>query len=347
MLGRTGGGPPTQAHAAPLKLLFVHGRGQAGLNPADLKTTWLNTLSEGATAIGKQVPVNIEVAFPFYGDALDEFTRRSQLPLPSDIHSKGDARQDEFLKFQEQVAEEIRLREGITVEQVEEEYGANPKPKGPLNWEWVQAIIRAIDRHAPGLTQKSLESFTRDVYLYTTNFVVKDAIDAIVAKELTRQPTIVVGHSLGSVVAYNVLRSDENLSVPLYVSVGCPLGIRAIREQVRPVNHRSRWSLGTMPSTSATLSLFFRWTRTTFRLLRVSRTMTRWTTRLKIVTALSDTSTISLSLRESLARSGRRAALLATPYNGHRMTSRALPTFESIWDARTGPIPWMESLRCN
>ena len=237
MLGRTGGGPPTQAHAAPLKLLFVHGRGQAGLNPADLKTTWLNTLSEGATAIGKQVPVNIEVAFPFYGDALDEFTRRSQLPLPSDIHSKGDARQDEFLKFQEQVAEEIRLREGITVEQVEEEYGANPKPKGPLNWEWVQAIIRAIDRHAPGLTQKSLESFTRDVYLYTTNFVVKDAIDAIVAKELTRQPTIVVGHSLGSVVAYNVLRSDENLSVPLYVSVGCPLGIRAIREQVRPVIH--------------------------------------------------------------------------------------------------------------
>jgi alpha-beta hydrolase superfamily lysophospholipase len=101
----------------------------------------------------------------------------------------------------------------------------------------VQAIIRAIDRHAPGLSKRSLEAFMRDVYLYTTNFAVKDAINAIVAKEMTQQPTIVVGHSLGSVVAYNVLKSDENLNVPLYVSLGCPLGIRTVTQQFRPVAH--------------------------------------------------------------------------------------------------------------
>lgn len=228
---------PRSARATPLKLLFVHGRGQGGSNPIDLKTTWLNTLNEGAAAGGRTVPGNLEIAFPFYGDVLDEFVRQSQLPLPSEIHSRGDASQEDFLEFQADMAKEIRLRAGITDEQINEEFDPTTRERGPENWEWVQAIIRAIDRHATGLSQRSLETFMRDVYLYTTNFVVKDTIDAVVTKELTRQPTIVVGHSLGSVVAYNVLKSDENLSVPLYVSLGCPLGIRAVIKQMRPVTY--------------------------------------------------------------------------------------------------------------
>ncbi len=228
---------PTHAHATPLKLIFVHGRGQGGLSPDELKATWLATLSEGADAIGKQVPVDLEIAFPYYGDTLDEFTRKSRLPLPSDIHSRGDASQDAFLDFQADMAKEIQLRTGITDAQISEEFDVETRERGPQNWEWVQAIVRAIDRHAPGLSRRSLETFMRDVYLYTTNFAVTDAIDAIVAKEFTRQPTIVVGHSLGSVVAYNVLKSHDNLNVPLYVSLGCPLGISTVTQQFRPVTY--------------------------------------------------------------------------------------------------------------
>ena len=29
-------------------------------------------------------------------------------------------------------------------------YGTNPAPRGPLNWQWVEAILRAIDRYGPG-----------------------------------------------------------------------------------------------------------------------------------------------------------------------------------------------------
>jgi hypothetical protein len=226
----------TEGAATTLKLVFVHGRGQGGLNPDELKATWLHTLKEGADAIGRQVPGDVDVAFPFYGDALDEFTRQSKLPLPTEIHTKGNPQQDELLKFQAQVAQEVRKGAGVTDAQIDQEYGANPKQKGPLNWEWVQAIIRAIDKHATGLSQGSLETFTRDVFLYTTMPAVQVAIDAIVAKTLTEQPTVVVGHSLGSVVSYHVLRTDpRHLSVPLYVTVGCPLGIRAIRNKFSPL----------------------------------------------------------------------------------------------------------------
>ena len=93
-----------------------------------------------------------------------------------------------------------------------------------------------MDKHAGGVNQFTLERFTRDVFLYTRRSLVQETIDKIVADELTEEPTIVVGHSLGSVVAYSVLRYDErHLDVPLFVTVGSPLGVRTIRNRFRPL----------------------------------------------------------------------------------------------------------------
>jgi hypothetical protein len=222
--------------ATSIRLVFVHGRGQQGLDPAVLKSEWIAALTRGVQSFGGTFPAEIEVAFPYYGDTLDKFTREFNVPLASQIHAKGGALEDEFLAFQAQVADSVRERAGVTDLQVDEEYGANPKPRGPLNWEWVQAILRALDKYGGGMSQGAIESFTRDVFLYTTRAGVREEIDAIVAAALTEQPTVVVGHSLGSVVAYSVLRSDRRtLRVPLFVTVGCPLGIRAIRDQFRPL----------------------------------------------------------------------------------------------------------------
>lgn len=228
-----------QAQAASkLRLVLVHGRGQQGLDPEKLKLEWMQALHHGANAVGRSLPNELDVAFPYYGDRLEKFVAEFAVPLASDIHMKGDSAQDEYLAFQAEVAEAVRQRAGVTDAQVDIEYGPNPKPKGPLNWEWVQAILRALDKHGGGMGQVALEVFTRDVFLYTTRTRVREAIDQVVAGALTEEPTVVVGHSLGSVVAYNVLRTDSrSLRVPLYVSVGSPLGIKAIRDQFRPLRY--------------------------------------------------------------------------------------------------------------
>lgn len=226
------------AAASPRRLVFVHGRSQQGSDPDELKATWMDALTEGAQAAGGTVPDDLDVAFPFYGDQLDEFARQFEIPLTSDIHSRGSNLQEEFLAFQAEIAEEIREKSGVTDAQVDAEYGANPKPRGPLNWEWVQAILRAIDKFGGGATQLAIESFTRDVFLYTTRAGVRDVIDEIVGGALTDEPTVVIGHSLGSVVAYNVLRADRrDLQIPIFVTVGSPLGIRPIRNQFRPLKY--------------------------------------------------------------------------------------------------------------
>jgi hypothetical protein len=224
-----------KAMARP-KLVFVHGRGQQGLNPDTLKQEWLAALARGARAIGMSIPTDVDVVFPFYGDLLEKFTRDFSIPLASDMRSRGTATDDEYLVFQAELAEAVRRQVGITDEQVDAEYGPNPAPRGPLNWQWVQAVLRAVDKHGYGMSQETLEVFTRDVFLYTTRPGVQDEIDRVVAEKITDQPTVVVAHSLGTVVAYNVLRNERrSLTIPLYLTVGSPLAVRAVRDQFRPL----------------------------------------------------------------------------------------------------------------
>lgn len=229
---------PSWAAAAltPRRLLLVHGRSQQGKDPQQLKAAWLAALQRGADHIHVPMPQNLDVALPFYGDKLDEFTRAFDIPLTSTLQARGGGVDDEFLAFQAEVAEELRVQAGVTDAQVDAEYGDQPGARGPLNWKWVQAILRALDKHGQGMNQSSLEIFTRDVFLYSTRAGVRDEIDRMVAAKLTEEPTVVVGHSLGSVVAYSVLSTDRrSLHIPLLATVGSPLAVRAVRDQFRPL----------------------------------------------------------------------------------------------------------------
>jgi hypothetical protein len=220
----------------PARLVLVHGRSQQGLDPKVLKATWLDTLKQGAAKTNRTLPTQLDVAFPFYGDKLDEFARQFEIPLTTDIQTKGSGVDSDFLNFQADVAEQMRSKAGISDAQVQNEFGTNPTEKGPQNWAWVQAIIRAIDRNAGSVSQSFIEKFMRDVYLYTSRAGVQDAIDNIVAAEIDESPCVVIGHSLGSVVAYHVLRTDRRtLNVRALVTVGAPLGIRAVRDRFRPI----------------------------------------------------------------------------------------------------------------
>ncbi|MER8905280.1 hypothetical protein [Mesorhizobium sp. M0772] len=233
--------PSASAQPQTAKLLLVHGRGQANLDPQKLKAAWIETLTLGAQALGMHIPENLDVEFPYYGDELQRFVDQANLPLTGEIKAHGGSGQDDdFLAFQSDVAQSIREQTGITDTQVLDEYGNNARPKGPLNWEWVQAILAAIDKHGGGMSQSAIEQFTRDVYLYTRYPAVRSTIDAIVRRALTANKTVVVGHSLGSVVAYSVLHdAGQGINIPLFVTVGSPLGIRAIRDQLAPISYPS------------------------------------------------------------------------------------------------------------
>jgi alpha-beta hydrolase superfamily lysophospholipase len=98
---------------------------------------------------------------------------------------------------------------------------------------WVQAILRALDNTPLG--EASIDRFTRDVYVYLTNKAVRKAIDSIVSEKIPGEPSVVVGHSLGSLVTYNVLSArGEKAAVHRYITVGSPLGVKAIQRLLVP-----------------------------------------------------------------------------------------------------------------
>jgi hypothetical protein len=232
----TGIVPFRRPKADATRLLFIHGRSQERKDPSALKAEWLTALRHGAGSLDHSLPDIADVAFPYYGDLLDEYTKAFAIPLTSNITARGGPIEDEFLMFQAEVAESVRRAAGVTDAQVDLEYGTEPTERGPLNWKWVQAILRAVDKHGGGMNQKTLETFTRDVFLYATRAGVRDAIDDSVGTLLTEQPTVVVSHSLGTVVAYSVLRREHRrLQIPLFVTVGSPLAVRAIRDQFKPL----------------------------------------------------------------------------------------------------------------
>lgn len=218
-----------------MRLLFVHGRSQGGKNPETLKGVWHEALEKGLHRAGLKLPSHVEVAFPFYGDRLDKFVADFELPADPAVVPKGSPVFDDYAAFRTEVAEEMRKRANISDAEVRAEAGEElPTEKGMQNWAWVQAIIRLLDRNLVAVSEGTIEVFLRDVFLYSRRKTVQTQIDAIVAKELTDNTTVVVGHSLGSVVAYNVLRSRA-AKVPLFVTIGSPLGIRAIRSSLAPL----------------------------------------------------------------------------------------------------------------
>jgi len=217
--------------------MFVHGRDQQDIDPEVLKAQWMDALGKGAQSLGRQVPDHLDVSFPYYAKVLDHYTH--DIPTTEDVQSRGgDQTDQDFLSFEFSATDEMRKRAGISDQQLDELYGPDPHPKGPENWRWVHAVVKAIDKYGFGMSGTTIEATMRDVYLYTSRGGVRNQIDQIVKALLAEEPTIVVGHSLGSVVAYNVLRTyTGKLQIPLFVTLGSPLAIRAVRDQLVPIGY--------------------------------------------------------------------------------------------------------------
>ncbi|CAD6516303.1 hypothetical protein [Paraburkholderia metrosideri] len=221
---------------SPNHLLFIHGRGQQGRTAMQIKNEWLTALNRGAKALGKNLPKGIDVTFPYYGDILYDLASGADVPLTSQLQPRGEQTSGDFLEFQIEFADAIRRKAKITDAQIDAEYRGRPEHRGLQNDEWVLAMLRAIDKNVPGCSQLYLERFMRDVFLYVTRPGVRDAVDKTVRAALSSQPTVIVSHSLGTVVAYSVLSTDQRtLSVPLLVTLGSPLAVRPVRDLFRPI----------------------------------------------------------------------------------------------------------------
>ena len=100
--------------------------------------------------------------------------------------------------------------------------------------QWVHGVLRFVESDIPGMGALLLR-FARQVNAYLSLPDVQATVDAIVRPSLLDGPTVVVSHSLGSIIAYRLLRkADRGADVPLFVTLGSPLGIQVIKTHLNP-----------------------------------------------------------------------------------------------------------------
>jgi hypothetical protein len=220
------------------QLVFVHGRSQEHKDSIALKGEWLDALKEGLTKAGLTLPIaEQDVRFPFYGDSLFDLVAGKSADAAAEIVTRGLQDDADEQRFAREVLEEVQRKTGVTDAQVAAVAGQDVVERGPQNWEWFHGVLQAIDYFVPFGSGASIALFTHDVYQYLKNPAIRQHIEAGVSQAITPGvETVMVSHSLGTVVAYNLLRGEgtaRGWRVPLFITLGSPLAIGAIRKALK------------------------------------------------------------------------------------------------------------------
>ncbi len=219
-------------------LVLIHGRSQEQKDAGALKAEWLAALAEGLAKNGLTLPIaETQVRFPFYGDTLYEMSQGQPADTAADVIIRGSTIDREEERFTRSVLEELRTGTGVTDAQVQDMLNPDALERGIQHWERFQGVLRAIDRFVPFGSGSAIALFTHDVYMYLKNSAIRQHIEQQISAAFTpAQPAVVVSHSLGTIVAYNLLRREGHLrgwKVPLFVTLGSPLALGEIRTTLK------------------------------------------------------------------------------------------------------------------
>jgi hypothetical protein len=222
------------------RLVFVHGRAQQKKDAGRLKAQWVAAWQKGLGKSGLRVPLDKDqIAFPYYGQTLHDIVKGVKREEVAEIIVRGAGNGDASARFLEKVLRNVLKKHRVTDAQIAALGGSAVIERGMQNKKWVLAMLRAVDHYLPYASGASIAVVTNDVYRYMRDPGLRDTIEEGVRAAFTADlPMVVVGHSLGSVVCYNLLRREgqqQGWKVPQFVTVGSPLGITMIAESLAPI----------------------------------------------------------------------------------------------------------------
>lgn len=209
------------------QVLGVHGIFQEQKGRSQLLSEWGPGLADGVEAAGGRSATTPSYDLCFYGD----------LYLPASAHGvrqyTGKASTGRDSLSMPLSDEDLRFLDDVVAE-VEAAYPElGPAMGAPRVPEAVQPLARRLTRRVDGRLALQLLGVLRQVKRYLDDQVLANAIRDRLLTGLARQPQMVIAHSLGTVVAVDTLRLNPHVKVPILVTVGSPLGMRAVQSRLR------------------------------------------------------------------------------------------------------------------
>ncbi|TGO06730.1 hypothetical protein [Serinibacter arcticus] len=209
-------------------ILLVHGRSRPLFGPVEMKEQWLVALRGGFEAAGLEVPfADEDVRLPWYGGNLSHLVGGVARAEAERVSLRGDLPRDER-EFVAEVVRAVAAELAFTPEQLDRV--TDPADAGAREGDWgrVRTVLAAVDAYVPGMSGATVAFVARECFGYLTDARLRQMIDDGVAHAAPASgPVIVLGHSLGALIAYRVLRSHpaaRSWDVPLLLTMGAPLG---------------------------------------------------------------------------------------------------------------------------
>ena len=234
-------------------LVFVHGREDQSLDAASLKEYWVDAWRTGLAKAGLGLPLPEDrIRLPFYGDTLEQMIggRRAEDAACAIVRGDHLAREQEvFLKA---FLAEVQECAGIPDQDVAAILDQEVRERGLLDWVWVQGILAVLEQRAAVAGSAMIALHANDLFQYLHNAEFRRRMEeGIRAAFRPGVETVVVAHSLGTVIAYNLLKREgadrENhrgggsggaaLDVQLFVTLGSPLAVGIVKRSLRPLAH--------------------------------------------------------------------------------------------------------------
>lgn len=207
-------------------VVVVHGVGKQTLGEESLLKDWYPAMCDGIRRAGGAVPARAAVAMGFYGDLF----RPSGATL-----AVGDPRYT-AADVEEGFEKDLLLswwRAAAAVDDQVVAPGADTLARTPSS---VQAALRALGGSGffSDLALRALVFDLKQVSRYLTDDALRQtALDRVTA-QIGEETRVVVGHSLGSVVAYQALCALPGHQVRALVTLGSPLAIPMVCRRMRP-----------------------------------------------------------------------------------------------------------------
>ncbi|MFW1985619.1 esterase/lipase family protein [Acinetobacter guillouiae] len=237
-----------------MKIIMVHGINQADKDPDTLKHIWVTAFLDGVFQAGlTKIPETTKIEFVYYGDKV-------KLYLDNDKSDNGlfDLRTRGLHAFTLNI-EGLNTDEKAILESIannlddEETLPEDVIPKNILvpssfKDKVAKAIIK-ITSHYGKIHTWGLKNFAREASLYLNNVKYRNEVKAKLLEKIEEnqdEDVVLIGHSLGSVVCFDVMQNlDPKYKISRFITLGSPLGIPVFynffNNRNKPLSLKGEW----------------------------------------------------------------------------------------------------------
>ncbi|WP_176062791.1 hypothetical protein [Serratia marcescens] len=219
-----------------MNVLMIHGIGQEASTKDELLKKWTESLH----TVQPDLLDGASVEMAYYGTTLADWTNGKAknavgMGAESTEVDIGDA--DE-LKFLSAVMEEFASDHDIGEAEIEsaiEAAGNDAVPMDNFIARRLVGLLRVVEKISPAKGSLLLRVI-RQGHTYLSSPGAAKAVDSIVRPFLQRSPQVLITHSLGTVIAFKLLREMAakgiDVQIPLLITMGSPLGLDAFKAKL-------------------------------------------------------------------------------------------------------------------